>query len=74
LQEGVSLMLDCFAKKGSMCKALSVRRCLGSACPFYKTKNEAIESEAYAKKLIAALPDDIQTWIADTYYAGEIRW
>jgi hypothetical protein len=67
-------MFDCFAIKGPMCKALSVRRCLGPTCPFYKTKNEAIESEAYAKKLLAALPDEIQTWIADAYYDGEIRW
>lgn len=66
-------MFDCFARKGNGCKALSVKRCLGPSCPFYKTRAEAERSEAHARELLEALPCDERERIMDRYYKGRRR-
>ena len=64
----------CFANKGSQCKALTVTRCTGDGCSFYKTsKEQSLDiKRVYAR--IASLDKAVQKYISDTYYKGRYPW
>lgn len=65
----------CFALKGqNRCKILTVTKCTGSSCPFFKTREHALESYNKANARLASLDKTHQRHIADTYYRGKMPW
>lgn len=57
------------------CNALTVDKCQGyERCPFYRTREEAEESQEKAFERLRSLPTEQQTMIADTYYRGKRMW
>lgn len=57
------------------CKALTVDKCQGyERCPFYRTEEQAAESQKKANERLRCLPDMTQKSIADTYYRGKKVW
>lgn len=57
------------------CNALTVDKCQGyERCPFYRTEEQAAESQKKANKRLRSLPDTAQKSIADTYYRGKRVW
>jgi len=65
----------CFAldsKNG--CKVLSVERCRGNSCGFYKTKEQFLADRRASFDLIAKKPIKEQLAIANNYYSGDQPW
>lgn len=65
----------CFAQSGkSTCAALTVKKCRGYLCPFFKTAEEDKESQRKAYKRLAGLDKATQVSIASAYYGGKMPW
>jgi len=74
LLEGIN-MEKCFAADSAkVCRVIRACRCDGTACAFYRTKEEARESREHSKELLRCLPSDRQMDIADKYYSGRCEW
>lgn len=43
-------------------------------CPFHRTAEEKVASEALWKERMNALSDDMQLYYADKYYKGKMPW
>ena len=63
---------DCFAYKNRRCLVLTITKCQGMECPFYKTAKQAEEDEGKAMKRILSLDEDLQNHINKTYYGGKM--
>lgn len=64
----------CFAYKENKCTILTVRKCSGESCEFFKTDAEQKASLANANDRIASLDTATQKHIAETYYNGKSPW
>ena len=65
----------CFAlSENNHCRILTVVKCPGSTCSFYKTPEQAEESCRKANARLASLDKVYQKHIADTYYHGKMPW
>ncbi len=66
----------CFAYRDRyQCSALSVMACLGfRRCPFYKTFHTYLADQDNANLRLNKLSDEQQTYIAETYYHGNMPW
>ena len=65
----------CFAlTENNRCRILTVVKCPGSSCSFYKTAKQAAESRRKANARLASLDKAYQKHIADTYYHGKMPW
>lgn len=65
----------CFALSNqNRCTVLTVAKCPGSSCPFFKTPEQAMESKRKAYARLASLDKAHQKHIADTYYHGNMPW
>lgn len=64
----------CYANKGNQCRILTVARCIGENCSFFKTTEEQKEGQKKANIRIASLDKAVQKYIADTYYKGRYPW
>lgn len=56
------------------CALLTINRCLGLGCVFFKTPEQARQKKARAMKRLASLDIFKQRYIADKYYAGQMPW
>lgn len=56
------------------CKKLIVDICLGDKCSFRQTENQEKESRKVVFKRLATLDRDLQLYIADKYYGGDMPW
>ena len=66
-------MRDCFAYKNRKCLALTVTKCQGIECSFYKTKEQAKEDEDRAIKRILSLDKERIQHINESYYEGKLE-
>lgn len=64
----------CYANKGNQCRILTVSRCIGENCSFFKTSEDQKEEIKKANVRIASLDKATQKYIADTYYKGRYPW
>lgn len=65
----------CFAlNEYNHCQVLTVVKCPGSRCSFYKTPEQAEESRRKANARLASLEEEHQRHIADKYYRGKMPW
>lgn len=65
----------CFAlSSNNRCRILTVLKCPGSSCIFFKTREQAEESHRKANARLASLDKEYQKHIADTYYHGKMPW
>lgn len=69
-----SVKKDCFAYKKGRCSALKQIYCGKSECSFYKTKDELHKGMRENNSRLTSLGADIQVYIAETYYNGDIPW
>lgn len=67
-------MKRCFAQEGDGCKVLTVKKCKGYECSFFKTPEDAEASRKKANQRLASLDAETQAHIADTYYGGKKPW
>ena len=58
---------ECFAYKNKRCIALTVTKCEGLNCSFYKTKEEAEASRNKARERIMSLDKEKRDHIIETY-------
>lgn len=69
------MMNRCFAiKEKRECKALTVNRCIGESCAFFKTRREQNKSQKIANERLKQLPIEKQMYIADKYHNGKMFW
>ena len=67
--------ITCFAKKGTGCDCLTVKRCPGyKKCSFYKNVAQYAADRAQADMLLRQMPLEAQQAIAEQYYDGEMPW
>ncbi|MDW7670569.1 MAG: hypothetical protein SCK57_09265 [Bacillota bacterium] len=59
---------DCFAYQRGACSVLTLRKCLGRGCRFYKTAEQLKEEQDDAMKRILSLDPLHQQEIYDKYY------
>ena len=65
----------CFAKRGTGCDCLCVKRCRGyKHCPFYKNGPQYRADLNAAYMHLRRLPPEAQRAIADQYYRGRMPW
>lgn len=64
----------CYANNGSQCRVLTVGKCKGDGCAFYKTILEQNESNKLVKARISLLDKAFQRYIAEKYYKGRYPW
>ncbi len=64
----------CFANKGNQCRILTVGKCTGDNCSFFRTSQEQKERIKKANARIASLDKTAQKYIADIYYKGRYPW
>jgi len=65
----------CFAYKSEKkCIALIDNSKCGINCPFRKTNEDLETGRAKANERLAALPNELQLYIAYTYYNGKRLW
>lgn len=64
--------MNCVFDFGRKCVALTEKKC--KDCRFRKTQKELKEGRKKAKKRIASLPEEQQTYIREKYYGKEKRW
>lgn len=58
-----------------MCEALTQVRCSGyDDCPFYRSRDEYMESRGKANARLRDLPHDRQKNIAEMYYQKTMPW
>ena len=74
-EDGQEKWMDCFAsKENGKCSVLSVGKCQGISCGFYKTREEQARSLEKANERLRSLPEYQQEAIADKYYGGVRKW
>lgn len=64
----------CCFNKGNRCRILTVGKCVGTDCSFFKTPEEYGESLTKANTRIASLDKAVQKHIASTYFKGTYPW
>lgn len=69
-------MNKCFAlKNNNYCNILTVEKCTGySNCSFFKTEEQAEESNKKANARLASLDKLQQKHISEKYYKGKMPW
>ena len=69
------MKITCFAKRGTGCDCLTVKRCPGYRnCAFYKNVAQYAADQAQANMHLRQMPLVEQKAIADQYYDGEMPW
>lgn len=63
---------ECFANRKGRCKILTVRKCSGVNCNFYKTKEQLEVEREQALQRISSLDQDRRKKIMDNYYGGKL--
>lgn len=61
-------MQDCFAYRNRKCSVLTVKKCIGKECGFYKTLEQYQLDRQKALEKIRSLDADIQKHIFETYH------
>lgn len=56
------------------CNRLNVKKCMGSICNFFQTKEQDAIAKQKAFKRIATLDKDLQSSISDKYFNGKQPW
>ena len=65
----------CFALDSKeACKVLSVNKCRGISCSFYKTREQFLTDRRASFDLISKKPLKEQLSIANNYYSGDQPW
>jgi hypothetical protein len=65
----------CFALDSKeACKVLSVDKCSGNSCSFYKTREQYLIDRRASLDLISKKPLKEQLLIAGKYYSGDQPW
>jgi hypothetical protein len=64
---------DCFAYKNKKCSILKSRKCEGTQCGFFKTKDEFELGQKKALERILSLDRGLVELIIDKYYGGKIE-
>lgn len=57
-----------------VCRVLSVHKCEGEACGFYKPRWRFESGLRLADARLCRLPAEQQVQIAEKYYAGQMPW
>jgi hypothetical protein len=63
---------DCFAYRNKRCTILTIKKCEGEKCPFYKTKEQFKLGQEKAMERILTLDKELQDHINETYYGGKM--
>ena len=63
---------DCFAYRNKRCTILTIKKCEGPECVFYKTKEQFDLDQEKAMERILSLDKDLQYHINETYYGGKM--
>jgi hypothetical protein len=66
--------MNCFALRKGRCNALSVEKCEGKRCSFYKTEAQDKEIRKKVMQRINSLDKPLQMHISETYYGGKMPW
>lgn len=64
---------ECFAYQRGRCKALTVTKCQGPECSFFKTKAQLEEERQKVFQHIQSLDESTRRYIIDTYYGGKMK-
>ncbi len=64
---------DCFAYQRGRCKALTVEKCRGSGCGFFKTAARLAGERQKVFQYIQSLDEHKRRHIIDVYYGGNIK-
>lgn len=62
----------CFAFRNGKCKVLTVKKCEGDKCPFFKTKAQADEDQKKTFRRINSLDLSTKRNIISLYYGGKM--
>lgn len=65
------MMRDCFGYKNGKCHILTVNKCEGPSCGFYKTREQLQKERQQAIRHIHSLDLSIQEHIQETYFGGK---
>ena len=67
--------VNCYAfRSGNECKILDNNKNCGEHCAFRKTEEECAANRAKSDDMLAALPNEMQLYIAGKYYQGRRPW
>lgn len=66
-------MKDCFAYINGRCRALTVKKCEGSRCNFYKSKDQQLNDKERARQRVLSLNKNTKRHIIDKYYKGKMK-
>lgn len=71
----ISKLTDCAGLSVSgRCTKLNISNCQGEKCTFKQTREEEIDSLRNAYQRLAGLKMDVQYYIANRYYGGQMPW
>lgn len=64
---------DCFGYKNGECNILTVNKCEGPSCGFYKTKEQLQKERQQVIRHIQSLDLFTQEHIQETYFSGKLN-
>jgi len=66
----IQAMEDCFGYVNKKCAILTSRKCIGTNCSFYKSKEKYQEDQEKAMERIFSLDEETREYINTKYYDG----
>lgn len=66
----IQVMKDCFGYLNNKCSILKSRKCVGTNCSFYKSKEKYREDDKRAMERILSLDPESRYHINTKYYNG----
>lgn len=67
--------MKCFGNHAhKVCDFLTVSKCQGKKCVFFKSDSTVRKDRRKAYRMLAALPRAMQEHISEKYYKGKMPW